>query len=407
MERNGKHPPSPSIVPDAKQVGLDLEVQDWLQTHSEREVVHGAKLDERLAEHRRHIERKGRQVDLVETIESDRLRKLLIKRSTLESDLTAANEVASKALAVLGLEYIPGCTTVQDVYAITKLHAADAAERAGLAGVHTGALSGSSFLKWAGMLGCFVLATVGMGAVVMQVAPKQLIFNPVALVISMALAAVIVAGVFITTHPTWKRAGTMAGSSDQVKARNALMTGLAVSVVCVLSVALIDAKAILAINAARALIDPAHATPFWMAFLIGCCLSSVYVVGTSVVAFNDAYALESARRIEAEQRRHERAEMDDQRHYLEVRNAIESLNAVKTTERELDRLDPKIKAVHGELKGTIETHYGETPDAPDMPEEHKADLRVHKKHASFASWKARAQVATKRFGGAVSRRDDS
>ena len=396
MESNGKQTHQ-SAERDAKQAGLDHEIQEWLHTHAEREVIHEAKLDERLSEHRRHIERKGRQIDLVESIESERLQKLLTQRVTLESDLCAANEVAVKALAVLGLEYVPGQTSVQDVYAITKLHEADAADRAGLAGVHTSALGGSQILKWAGMVGCFVLATVGMGAVVMQTPPKQLAFNPIALLISMALASVIVAGVFLTVHPTWKRAGTMAASADRMKAKLGLTTAVVVSGACVLAVALIDAKAILAVNAALALVDPAHATPSWLAFLIGCCLSSVYVVGASVVAFNDAYALESTRRIEAEQRRHERAEMEDQRHYLEVRNAIESLNTVKSIERELDRLDPKIQEVQLALAGAIDRHHAETPESPDMPEEHKADLRTHRRHARFAGWKAQAQDATKRF----------
>ncbi len=397
MERNGKPQFVTPVDPDPKQAGLNHDIDEWLQTHAQRSAIHEARLDERLEEHRRHVERKNKQVDLVESVESERLGKLLTQRSLLETDLSAAHEVAAKALAVLGLEYVPGKTTVQDVYAITKLHEADAADKAGLAGVHTSALSGSTFLKWAGMIGCFVLATVGMGAVVMQVPPRQLFFNPIALFVSLMLASVIVAGVYITVHPTWKRAGTMAATKDQERAKKALLTAVLVCVVTVLAVATIDAKAIMAINGARALVDPAHATPFWLAFLIGCCLSSVYVVGTSVVAYNDAYAIESARRIEAEQRRHERAEMDDQRHFVEVRNAIESLNAVMVIERQLAELDPKILSVQQDLSRALDAHYQGVPKAPDMPEEHKADLRLHKKHALFASWKAQAQEATNRL----------
>ena len=405
MERNEKPHIVTPVDPDPKQAGLNHDIQEWLQTHAEREAIHGAKLNERLQEHRRHIERKTKQVDLVESVESERLGKLLNQRSMFESDLSAAHEVALKALAVLGLEYRAGKTTIQDVYAITKLHVSDAADRAGLGGVHTSAMGGNSLLKWAGMIGCFVLATVGMGAVVMQVAPRQLFSNPIALVVSLALALVIVGGVYMTVHPTWKRIGTMSASKDKDWAKKSFMNGLVLSTVAVLVVALIDAKAIMAINASRALVDPSHATPFWGAFLIGCCLSSVYVVGASIVAYNDAFAIESARRIEAEQRRHERAEMDDQRHFVEVRNAIEALNAVGVIERQLDELDPKIQAVAAGLNANRDEHYGSLPDAPDMPEEHKLDLRLHRKHAGFAGWKAQAQEATKRFRGLVDRRD--
>lgn len=405
MERNGKPQFVTPVDPDPKQAGLNHDIQEWLQTHAEREAIHGAKLDERLEEHRRHIQRKSKQVDMVESVESERLGKLLNQRSMFESDLSAAHEVALKALAVLGLEYRPGQTTVQDVYAITKLHVSDAADRAGLGGVHTSAMGGSSLLKWAGMVGCFVLATVGMGAVVMQVAPRQLFSNPIAMLVSMALAMVIVGGVYMTVHPTWKRIGTMSASKDKEKAKVSFLNGLAISAVAVLVVALIDAKAIMAINASRALVDPNHATPFWVALLIGCCLSSVYVVGASIVAYNDAFAIESARRIEAEQRRHERAEMDDQRHFVEVRNAIESLNAVGVIERQLGELDPKIQAVAAGLNANRDEHYDSLPEAPDMPEEHKSDLRLHRKHAGFAGWKAQAQEATKRFRGLVDRSD--
>ena len=90
---------------------------------------------------------------------------------------------------------------------------------------------------------------------------------------------------------------------------------------------------------------------------------------------------------------------------MEVRNAIESLNAVGVIERQLGELDPKIEAVVAGLNANRDEHYSSMPEAPDMPEEHKSDLRLHRKHAGFAGWKAQAQEATKRFRGLVDRRD--
>ena len=70
---------------------------------------------------------------------------------------------------------------------------------------------------------------------------------------------------------TWKRIGTMSASKDKDRAKKSFMNGLVLSTAAVLVVALIDAKAIMAINASRALVDPTHGTPFWVAFLIGSC----------------------------------------------------------------------------------------------------------------------------------------
>ena len=388
---------NPDNLPDPKQKGLEYDLMERLRHHDQAETDIENHLDEKAREHRRHVDRKNRHINLVENVESERMGKLLTERSLLEADMTAAEEVAGKAMADLGLEYISGQTTVDDVYAITRLSESDAADKAGVSGVHGSAMGGSHFIKWMGMAGCFVLGTVGMGAMVMQVPPKQLFTQPIALVISAFLSFVVVGGVYMMVHPTWKRIGTMAATRDVEKAAKARQTGILFSAIGILAVATIDAKAILAINATRALVDPAHAITFAMAFLVGLCLSSVYVIGASIVAYHDAFGLEAARRIKAEQTRHERAEMQDQRLYVEVRNAIEALNAVAVLTRRRQALDPKIKAVQDELQATLDSHYASIPDAPEMPTEHKSELNMHKKQAKFAAWKVQAHDALKRL----------
>lgn len=390
---NGKLPTGQ----DPKFAGLKHDQDEWLRIHAEREVIHDSKMDDRRDAHRKHKEHRDQQIDLTTKVELERLGKLRNERSLLEPEITAGEEVAAKALASLGIAYDPETSSPSDVYALTKLHESEAAERAGVGGVHSSALGGATFLKWAGMAGSFALTTIGLGAVVFQMPPKHLFLNPVALVPSMFFAGVIVAGTFMMIHPTWKRAGTITAGRDEEKKRKATLSAVLVSVVATVSVAVLDAKAVLAINAAKALVDPEHAMPLSVAVITGFCLSAVYVIGASVVAFNDAFAAEATRRIEAEQRKHEKAEMDDQRHFVEVRNAIEALNTVAVLRKRRSVLDAKITELQAEFKKAVDEHYEGIPEAPDMAEEHKADLRMHKKHAKFAEWKVQAHDAIRRL----------
>lgn len=386
---NGTLPPAQ----DAKLAGLRDDKEGWLRTHDKFRDEHGSTLATRRQEHTMHLLRRNRQLTVFETAELKRYGILLEERTILEGEVRAAEEVAVKAFGEICVEYDADKTTVQDIHAALKLPEADAADQAGVGGLHSPALNGSAFLKWAGMAGSFTLCTAGFGAIVMHISPSQLWTSPTALLPSLGMAAMIVGGAYMMVYPTWKRAGTMAAGQDEAKAGKAVRHGVLIAAVAAASVALLDAKAIIAINVARALVDPEHATPFWVALLTGCCLSSIYVLGTASVAYHDALVEEGASRIEAAQFNHEKSQYE----FVEVRQAVEALNSVGVLRRRLGVLDARIKETHSALKAMVDEHHGSFPEAPVMPAEHKADIAISQKHARFAGLKERAHNAMRRF----------
>jgi hypothetical protein len=149
----------------------------------------------------------------------------------------------------------------------------------------------------------------------------------------------------------------------------------------------------MAINAARAMADPDSAPSFALTFLVASALSASYVMGTCLLAFNEGYADESRKRMEAAQIRHQRNYREHRQHTLEVSQAVEALNAVAVIEARRRTLNDEIRRVHTELRENLSETFADTGTPPQMPEEHRRDIRYHDLEARFAGQKLKAYEA--------------
>lgn len=374
-----------------KSLVLGEDWKDILRTYEQREAQHHESLDRDRFAYDQYAARKLRQIDLIDQIESNHIAGLRQTRSDLDLEIMASHEVASKAFATLGLGYEPGKTKIEDLYSLTPLHESDAAKLAGLSGVPARKAPSMRFLKVAGMIGCLVLGTVGMGSLILQTPPKMLFTSPLFLLISMALAFILIGGATMVVVPLWKRIGIQKVASDiEKRPCLSLVSGLALTILMAVVVAVVDAKAMMAINASRALINPESVPGFLLCFLVGLALSAAYIIGSSVVAFSDAYSAEAASRIKAEQERHESEQLHDRRIHIEVQMACEALNTVALIENRRVALTNEIEVLEEEFKNAIAGQFAQIPLAPEMKEENRKDLRMQKKEARFAGWKAMA-----------------
>ncbi len=371
----------------------DALQSEWLNHHrsyEQTEAEHHEKLNRERASYDSLLNRKHKQADMVEKIELDRLQSMRTLRSELDAEIIAAHDIASRCFASLGMEYRPGKSKVDDLYKTEPLPASIAAERIGvpLASTHHDGLL--KVLKFAGMIGCILLGTVGMGALILHIQPKSLLHSPLS-IIAFGLALILVGGVYLVIAPTSRRVGSQIASKPNEpstkKACNLLVVLVAVFTVIV---ALVDAKAIMAINATRAMINPESAPSFILAFLIAAALSATYVLGTAVLGLYEGFNFESKKRIEAEQDRHTDSFRQRQKNSLEVAQACEALNSVDVIEARRKDLDSEIRSVEQGLRQSLNDTYADTGAPPELSEDQKKQLRLHEQEARFAAQKLNA-----------------
>lgn len=226
------------------------------------------------------------------------------------------------------MEYVPGKTTVADLYHTEPLPVSVAAERAGVPAASVMPDGLLKILKLAGMIGCLLLGTVGMGALLLHVVPSALLHSPLALV-AVGLSFILVGGAYLTVAPPSRRYGSLVASRPEEA-----VTGRSLRVLCPLVagvtvvVALVDTKALMALNSARAIIDPQSVPSFALTFLVAGALSAMYVLGTAMLVVSEGIGYEAARRIEAEQQKYVEAYRKTRENSLEVGQACEALNSV-------------------------------------------------------------------------------
>ena len=376
---------------DVRAKAFSDEEHNLLRTHELTEADHHETHNRELKAHDDVVNRKLEDADLIRAIEGDRVKTLRMVRLQLNGEMEEAIEVAKKAFAKLGLVYTEQ-STIDDIYAIDGLHASEAAQRAGQAGVFSPQIEGAKVLKAFGMVGCMVLGTVGLGSLVLHVPPRMLLVSPMNLGVAASLSFILVAGSYLMVTPPWRRIGTYkAGKPEDKETKSSTIHGLALTAFATTVVAAVDAKAMTAMNANRALISTSLAQPPVVTFTVALALSAAYVMGSSALAFYEAFAEENQSRIAGVQHRY-RADLRTERSIcVEIQIACEALSAVQNIKARLKALPQEIKDAQSELNATVGEHFAAIPAPPEMPEEHKRELRILKKLALFANWKAMAR----------------
>jgi len=383
----------PKLLGDNVAIVLSDKRDDAKQLHLGREQIHVGKLAKKQRAYDTTTDAKHDVLSAAIKTELERVSNLRTRRMMLDTQITELHDVAGLACSQMGIPYIPGTTGPNEIYALVPLHESEAAEKAGLPGVLTDSVGGMKFLKWAGFIGCLTLGTFGMGALVLQTSPKMLMANPVFLMLAAGLACILIGGVYMIIHPTWRRVGVTKASKPDDRSTKASLVGAGMlTALSCLIVASVDAKAIIAMSATKAMLNPNSAPSFITTFLVAMALSAAYVLGASITAFTEGYSGEASRKIKAAQDRHLADQLEDRRAHVEIQHAIEALNRIDVCEKARKRLTAEIEAVEAELEAKLDKAYGAIPDAPELPDEHKKDLSILKKRANHEGNKVDAHL---------------
>ena len=256
-------------------------------------------------------------------------------------------------------------------------------------------------LKYAGMIGCLLLGMIGMGALVLHIQPRSLFHSPFA-VVAAGLAFILVGGTYLIVSPGSRRLGalTIIRPDNPATKWSRLTVAVITVAAATIIVALVDAKALVAINSARAMVNPESVPPFAVTFLVASALSAAYVCGTACLSYSDGYGFEGRKRLEGEQTKHAQAHRRDRRNSLEVSQAVEALNSVCLVEARRTDLNDEIRMAEGELRETLTTIFADTEAPPEMPVEHRRDIRYYDQEARFAGQKLTAyETLCARFAG--------
>lgn len=364
---------------------LREQFYDSLRDGEALEAVHRSQLDGPSNEYRQRFDRSQALEAQIDDIEQSRLEQMRVERAHIDKEIAAAHRVAWVSFSNLGLEYIKGRSTVQDVLDICQISDAEAADRAGLPGVPQKPPFIWSALKWMGLAGCLILGTIGMGALVMRLSPRQLLQSPVWLGLSIGLSFILIGSATLLVQPLWRMVGaSQAAKPEQAGSR--LLKAVVATLVPVLLVAAVDAKAIMAINAVKSS-HAAASQSFGLAFLVALALSAAYILGSAAHAFYEAYAHEAGLRIDAEKASDAREQTLSRRRLVDVDQSIEALNTVNYLEKRRNELTGEIDSAYEHYESSLDRANGNVGDPPVLSEEKHRQERVKKSEATFAKLK--------------------
>ncbi len=361
---------------------------EWLARLREGELGEASaheSLDRRRAAYDSLLARKVAEADAVESIELGRQLTMRRHRADLDGEATAAHDVALRAFALLGINYVPGKTREDDLYRVPPLPRAEAARRAGVPCAAPCADWLMRILKYAGMLGCLLLGTCGLGTLVLHVPPRSLPHSPL-LPLALGLGCVLVGGAYLAVVPAARRHGSLSAEKPGSREAGRSFASLcALTAGVALSVALADAKALAALDRARALVDPESVPPFAVTLLVACALSAAYVLGAAVLGVAEGFSGEAEGRISAEREKHAEGWKKERAADLRVQQACESLAYAGAVEKRREGLDEEIDRAGQGLRRSLGEAYGDVGDPPELRDGERAQLRDHGLRAGFAA----------------------
>lgn len=317
-------------------------------------------------------------------VEAERVLGLRRHRADLDAEATAAQDVALRLLAGLGIPYTPGGTKPEALLQAPPLPRAEAARRAGLPSARPAADPLLKVLKYAGLAGCVLLGTFGMGALLLRVPPRELPGSPL-LPLAAGLGCALVGGAYLAVVPAARRHGTISAARPNSEEARRSFASLAALVAGIgLTVALVDAKALAALDGARALVDPASVPPFGVTLLVAAALSATYVVGSAMLAFSEGFADETEAIVEAEAAKHAEGWREERRSDPDVRQAMEALGYAGTVDARRRELGGEIEGAEAGLKRAMREALAAAGGPPQEDEAARAERREREARARAA-----------------------
>ena len=287
-------------------------------------------------------------------------------------DVEAAHHSASEHCSELGIRYVPGKTTEEDLLKVTLLEDADAARDLGLRfgiGYKDWLLN---ILKPILAVLCWLMSSLSLGLGFRIVEAKHLFANPVAVGLSLVMGGLTAIGLFVAITWTWKLVGAKVGSvrpSDEIV--RLLVPVTAMTATLWLGLSFLDAKAVILLNAARAALNPIYEISMSVALLIGMVISGVYVLGLAVTGFASEYTATAKTYIFAVKRADENRKRTAAKESIPVREALEALADVKVTEEVLRVAEIDIAQLEQQFTRSHAEMMAQVPEVPTtlLPDE--------------------------------------
>lgn len=383
---------------DPRQKALSDDLQETSRNNEAREAEIYGGLYAREIDHAVAADISRRRMHEEEESDHRRILRMRAARRDLDEENTGLHEVAGTQYAELGIEYVPGKTTVADLYQVDDLSDTEAAEEAGLPAVFRRPERWLRILKVLAMAGAAILGTVGMGSFFLKRSPVQLLASPALLAMAVAVAALLLVGTYLGPFMMWARAGAFAAaSSESGHTRRAIRNARLMTAVVIPFVSLVDAEMIASLNAARDMVDPGLRTPFGLVLAVAAGFNALYVLGVSVFAYNDGYGAQAEAMMDSKKARSAMAQRKEARAHVESKLACDAMNAVSVNEMRRERLGSEIEAAAGDFRAMAAAHESAIPAAPELSEEDRTEILVRRKKETYAARRLRA-ISGRRIG---------
>lgn len=294
----------------------------------------------------------------------------------------------------------PGKTREADILRVPLLEEAEVAKKLGLpcgVGINDRFLK---FIKPILTVFCWITAALSLGLGFELLNPKNLFGNAAGVILSLVMGGMVALGILLFLGWLWKIVGNKVGSCRPTKeVLGVLIPSVVVTTAILMGLAVLDANALILLNAARAALNPAFAIPTHIAILIGLVLSGIYVLGVSAASFADGYSATAKQTIEAVINTDEKQKQEAAKARMPVQLALGALANVKVAdeiaqahEDELKRADEAFKAERAELLASL-------PELPTNlePEEIKESNELRDR-ARSADTHLNAHLAARRVG---------
>ena len=308
-----------------------------------RETVHDERLQLRqraVAELRQHF------FDQINTLEKEYQVARAYTKQRLDRerlDLDAACRSANQHCSGVGVQFVYGETTGETVLAVPLLEKAEAAKRLGLAYGTGFSEKLTKFTKPPLTVFCWLLASLSLGLLFHQLSARRLTADPLSLftsVLSLAMGGVVSLGLLVAMTWIWTPVGTKRGFARPGREVFWLKVwAVSITALFFAGLAILDASAVVLLNAARAALNPTAAPPVGLALLSGAVLSGLYVIGLAYAVFAGGYTVAARENIDSFVKENEKTEREKLRGKVPFQLAMEAVGDVKKADKAIEQLE--------------------------------------------------------------------
>lgn len=320
-------------------------------------------------------------------------------------DLDAAHKAASRHCGEIGVRYVPGRTSEEDVLRVPVLQDAEAARMLDLKIGARFSHSRHPAVYWIVTLLCGAVTVVSLMGF-LGVSLRDPMQKP------MAFAGAVLFGLAVPVagrhflHPSWRSVGARVGAGRpaqevaQAKAVAALITAVAVA-----GVMTIDGLGLVRASSARASLDSALGVPLWAALLGAGVVNLLYICGSAYWAFGEGYDETAGAAVRGLVRSDEQRKQEDRKGRVMVQAALDALGQVKVVEGRIEEYRTELKRAEQEFAQALNELLEAMPEEPvGIAPEEEAEIEALREKVTVAKHRYDAHVSSRGVNFAVADR---